>query len=111
MTEPTASITLLGRRAPEEQAFEIQLTIGPPYQVGDQPHEWACPIGLTPLYKNLRDASASDSLQALCLAMSLALDLLSGFREKGGELMYESGEQFPLDAYCFGTALGNRKPA
>lgn len=105
MSDPTASINLLGKRSPDDDGFQINVQVGPPYQVDDEPHEWACPVSMVPLYKNLRDAHANDSLQALCLALSLALDLLSGFRDKGGELFYESGERFPLEAYCFGAAL------
>lgn len=106
MSDSTASISLQGKRSPDDEAFQIDIQIGTPYQVDNNPNEWACPVSMTPLYKSLRDAHASDSLQALCLALSLALDLLAGFREKGGELFYESGERFPLEAYCFGTALG-----
>lgn len=109
MSNPTASITLLGKRSDEDEAFEILLEVGPPYEVNGHPNEWACPVSIRPLFKNLRDAHAGDSLQSLCLALSLVFDLLADFRKKGGELTYETGEQFPLEAYCFGTALHEGK--
>jgi len=89
---------------PGEAAFELRIQIGAPYQVGDDPNEWACPVALSPLYGRLRDAHAGSSFQALCLACSLALDLLDSFRQQGGSLFYSPGEDFPLNAYSFGVA-------
>jgi hypothetical protein len=98
-----AGETIWGQR-PGEDAFEITIEIGTPCQVGDDPEEWACPVALTPLYKGLQDAHGGSSFQALCLASSLVLDLLSGFKEKGGVLFHSPGEEFPLEAYAFGVA-------
>jgi hypothetical protein len=56
------------------------------------------------LYEKLIDARGEDPLQALCLAISLALELLDAFRQSGGTLTYETGEAFPLEAYAFGLA-------
>ncbi|WP_425479190.1 DUF6968 family protein [Pseudoxanthomonas composti] len=92
---------LWGQRAGEE-AFEICIEIGTPYQVGDDPHEWACPVALTPLHGRLRDAHGRSSFQALCLASSLALDLLYCFKEQGGAVFYSLGEDFAFEAYSFG---------
>ena len=85
---------------------DIEIAIGAPYQVEheDDLEEWACPVSLKPLYKNLRDAHGSDSFQAMCLAASLVIDLLIGFQEKGGKLIMEDGAEFPLNAYWFGHA-------
>lgn len=98
---------MLGTR-PGEQPFRITVQIGMPYRWGTDPEEWACPVAVSPLFRNLQDAHGNDSFQALCLAVALAQDLLNGFREQGGILSYEGdGEgdgQFPLEAYAFGVA-------
>ncbi len=91
----------------EENAFEINIVakIGKPYSVKDNEHidEWACPVSLEPLYKKLHDVHGSGSFQALCLANNLIIDLLRGFKEKGGQLVYEDGNEFLLEAYWFGS--------
>ena len=108
MKKITASETLWVQR-PDEAPFEVEIQIGVPYQVGTDPEEWACPVSLAPLYKRLHDAHGGSAFQALCLAASLVLDLLYGVREKGGAVLQESGEDFPLEAYAFGVAT--RKPS
>jgi hypothetical protein len=105
MNAVIAQMSMLGAR-PGEPPFTITVQIGTPYQCGDDPEEWACPVAVLPLFKNLSDAHGGDSFQALCLAMSLAQDLLHGFRENGGALSYETGESFLLEAYSFG--IGKR---
>lgn len=79
--------------------FEIAIDIGQPYRCGDSPEEWACPVALRGLYDRLHDAHGNDALQALCLAISLALDLLSAFKDEGGKLLYADGGEVPLEAY------------
>ena len=103
MSPEIASERIWGQR-PGEDAFEIRIEIGAPYQVGDDPHEWACPVALPPLHSRLHDAHGGSSFQALCLASSLALDLLHGFKEQGGAVFYSPGEDFPFEAYSFGIA-------
>lgn len=103
MDAVTATEVIWGQR-PGEDAFEIRIEIGTPYPVGDSPQEWACPVAVYPLFNTLHDAHGGSSLQALCLAMSLALDLLQGFKDKGGVLFYTPGEEFPIEAYAFGIA-------
>jgi hypothetical protein len=107
MDNPIAQLSLLGAR-PDEQPFQITVQIGTPYLYAKDPEEWACPVVVSPLFKNLRDAHGGDSFQALCLAVALAQDLLHGFRENGGVLSNEGdgeGEDtFPLEAYAFGAA-------
>ena len=98
-----AQMSMLGTR-PGEPPFMITVQVGTPYRCGDDPQEWACPVSVAPLFKKLSDAHGGDSFQALCLALSLAQDLLHGFREKAGTLSYETGESFPLEAYSFGIA-------
>jgi hypothetical protein len=99
----TAISSIMGQRHGEE-SFQIQVKIGVPFQCGIDPEEWACPVALTPLYNHLHDVHGSDSFQALCLAISLVLDLLHEFKEKDGALKFSSGEEFPLEAYSFGVA-------
>jgi len=107
MNDPIAQLSLVGTR-PGGQPFKITVQIGKPYLYGTDPEEWACPVAVLPLFKALRDAHGNDSFQALCLAVSLAQDLLHGFREQGGVLSNEGegeGEDtFPLEAYAFGAA-------
>jgi hypothetical protein len=103
MDKVIAQTSLFGQR-PGEERFEITVEIGTPYQCGEDLKEWACPVAVRPLYKRLHDAHGSDSFQSLCLAISLAQDLLQDFREKGGLLTYENGESFPLESYSFGVA-------
>jgi len=38
----------------------------------------------------------------MCLATSLVIDLLEAYKEKGGKLLMENGDEFPLEAYWFG---------
>ena len=102
MDSVIASTKLLAQR-PGEDPFEVEVKIGTPYQIGEE--EWACPVAVTPLYRKLHDTHGSCSFQALCLASALALDLLSGFKEKGGSLSITPGEEFPLEAYSFGIAV------
>jgi hypothetical protein len=74
---------------PKRGGFEIDLRIGFPYQITES--EWACPIGLSPLYDHLRDQHGIDSWQVLMLAQRLAKTLLSGFVEDGGRLLNSQG--------------------
>lgn len=105
MKEVIARTKLIGLTV-EGEKHDIEVKIGVPYKVehDDGLEEWACPVSLTPLYNRLHDAHGSDSFQAMCLAASLVIDLLTSFQEKGGELMLEGGDAFPLDAYWFGHA-------
>ena len=99
--ELIAKETMFGR-LPDGERFEINVEIGAPYQWPGEADEWACPVSVAPLYPKLRDIHGGSSLQALCLALSLAKSLLDGFVEKGGELTQDSGEGFALNA-VFGT--------
>jgi hypothetical protein len=91
---------------PDGERITIELSVGAPYQVTDgSGHEWACPVSLTPLYSRLHDAHGSTSLQALCLALSLAIDLLAKFREDGGTLAHDDGTEYTLDPLAFGAAV------
>lgn len=96
-------MSIFGQR-PGEERFEIKVEIGAPYQCSNDPEEWACPVAVRPLHKRLHDIHGGDSFQSLCLAISLAQDLLQDFKEKGGLLTDETGDLFPLESYSFGAA-------
>jgi len=104
MNEFIAKTELIGQR-PGKQPISIVIEIGKPYLRGNDPEEWGCPVSLTPLCKNLRDAVGGDAFQALCLGAALIINLLEDFKEKGGALRFKDGDgEFPLDAYAFGSA-------
>ena len=67
----------------------ITIRIGKPYPVSGS--EWACPVALDGLYKDLHDQHGIDSLQSLNLAMRLAQQLLSNLEEDGGHFFFEEG--------------------
>lgn len=79
--------------------FPIKVEIGAPYQSGDDPETWLCPVRIDPLYSHLRDIAGADGFQALCLASRLAVSLLRGYIEDGGRLLHDDGTDFSLDSY------------
>lgn len=95
-----AETRLYGKLAGEEP-FEIVIRIGLPYKSDSA---WACPVSIEPLHNSLPDIRGDDSLQSLCLAISMAIDLLSGFKASGGKLLNSTGELFSLEPYSFGAA-------
>jgi hypothetical protein len=63
MEKVIAQTSFFGQR-PGEERFEITVEIGAPYQCGEDPEEWACPVAVSPLYKRLHDAHGGDSFQS-----------------------------------------------
>lgn len=101
MNAVIAELVLFAKRRGEEP-FKVTVQIGTPYKSLDDPEEWACPVVVGPLYKHLPDVYGTDSMQALCLAVSLVLKSLQAFRDDGGTLSFDgSGDDFPLEAYSF----------
>ncbi len=100
MTAALASTQMVGIR-PGGERLTITVRIGQPYLSNSHPDTWSCPVSVEPLYSKLADIAGEDSLQALVLACSLAFTLLQDFKDKGGKLLNEDGEDFPLDAYGF----------
>ena len=98
-----AKTDLIGIR-PDGKEIIISIEVGKPYLKENSKgfEEWACPISLKPLYKNLPDIHGSNAFQALRLTSSLLLDLLLNFTKKGGELFLDRNNKFPFDAYHFG---------
>ena len=104
MESVIASEKLLAQR-PGEQAFEFIIEVGTPYRIAHDPEEWACPISMKPLHYDLRDAHGNSSLQAICLATTLALHLLQEFKQLGGIVRYPNGTDCPLEAYSVGRMM------
>jgi hypothetical protein len=71
---------------PTGERLDCLVEIGKPYQV--ETGEWACALSLGELYPGLPEVSGEDSLQALCLALSLTRQLLTHFIEDGGRISY-----------------------
>lgn len=87
---------------PTGERLNCLVEIGKPYQA--ETGEWSCPLSLGELYPKLPDITGEDSLQALCLALSLARQLLTHFFDAGGRILLagtdsETHREFPLDAY------------
>ena len=108
MSDSIASVQIVGLR-PDGSKLPISFEVGAPYRnTQSDVEEWRCAVSLQPLYSRLAHAAGADAIQALCLALSLGLDLLGKFVEDGGRLLNDDGTEFPLKSYSFGYAL--RKP-
>ena len=107
MTEVIARESLFGTR-PGGIRFAVEVNVGKPFRVeGIAVEEWICPLTLSPLLGDVRDVHGNSSLQALCLALSLAIDSLEEFKADGGSLTYEDGTEYDLWSLSF-TAAANR---
>jgi hypothetical protein len=93
---PIASVDIHAIK-PNGDRLIIEVRVGAPHQVDED--EWWCPVSMHPLFGRLHDAVGGSSLQSLCLAISLVLQLLGNFREDGGTLHYDDGTTFALEAY------------
>ena len=86
--------------------LRVVVRVGAPYRAGAD--EWACAVAVDGLQGRLRDVHAGSSLQALCLATSLARSIVGGFVEERGQLNYAgTAEAFDVNA-CFGGLGGTR---
>ena len=86
---PTSEIvatTELACIRPTGERINCRVEIGKPYRA--ETGEWACALSLGELYPKLPDVRGEDSLQALCLALSLTRQLLTYFKEDGGRILY-----------------------
>ena len=102
MSPIVASLALEAHSA-DRGDFVLTIEVGLPYRSSDHYDEWVCPVALRPL--RVTDARGGDSFQALCLALSLVLNELQGFRDNGMTLLM-GGDDFPIDAYWFWAARG-----
>jgi len=88
------------------QQKEVTVKINKPYCT--QQGEWACPITMNGLHENLNEIRGEDSLQALCLGISLVANILRNFVKDGGViLMHGTDSEFPIDAYF--SSLGTNQ--
>ena len=76
------------------QRSRLVVELGRPYRALEG--EWACPVAIHGLHDRLQDVRGEDSLQALCLAVSLIRSLLSSYLEDGGLLMHPDTD-YPYD--------------
>src|SRR6267143_1946399 len=96
--KPTTGITQLLCVRPSGERIQVTVAIGHPFPTAAG--DWACPIEITALHGRLPDVHGTDSLQALCLAIRAAGELLASFVADGGRILHPATEEnFPLDAY------------
>ena len=85
----------------------VTVRVGKPYRISA--HEWACPVelrGHEPRYADLRGV---DSVQALCMAISLVRSRLEDFIDKGGKILHvEDGSEW--DAAALAATFGRVGP-
>lgn len=83
----------------------VQIRVGKPYEVSFR--EWACPVeirGFEPRYPDIR---GGDSVQALCLAITLVRLRIEDFIEKGGRVLDpDNGSEW--DKRMLRAAFGQR---
>src|SRR5688500_15277010 len=79
--------------------IHIEVRIGQPGPVAHD--EWTCSVAVDGLHNSLADIRGGSSLQALCLAVSLARQLLMSFIEDGGRLTQRGTENEFDIAACF----------
>src|SRR5215208_2728369 len=102
--QPIATLSLLARMAEMREEFPVKVSIGTPYALANG--SWACPVELDGLHDRPADIVGEDSLQALCLAVQFAGNLLAAFVRRGGTLRSPDDlpeDSFPLEAY-FGAS-------
>jgi hypothetical protein len=73
---------------------KVLVRVGKPYKDADGP--WRCPCELAGFEPRYVDMAGADSMQALCLAVSVVRRRLEHFIEDGGRIFYESGEELSL---------------
>ncbi|MFY9607342.1 MAG: hypothetical protein WAU45_01845 [Blastocatellia bacterium] len=94
----TIATTALTCVRPTGDRIDVVVEIGVPYRAEDG--EWACALSLGALELGMPHVKGDDSLQALCLALSLARQLLTYFAEDGGRILIAGTEsEFPMDSY------------
>lgn len=98
MPEFIARRELIGVSASGKR-FAISIEIGKPVAAREPNENWQCELSITPpLMHRAINVGGYDSMQALCLAISLAHFHLREFLESGGRLLYpDTGEEFTLE--------------
>jgi len=72
-------------KLPGGESRRVGVRVGKPYAVSAL--EWACPVELKGLESRYPDIRGNDSLQALCLALSLVRMRLQDIVEEGGKVL------------------------
>ena len=100
MTEMIAQYTLTAKRV-GEPAFLLSLAVCKPELSEEMAPAWACSVIVSPLHSKAVSIYGDGSLQALCLGIRHAMQMLQAFVEGGGVLLYENGETFEPSVFGF----------
>ena len=80
------------------ERFIVSIEIGKPFKWGGtSPTEWACAVKVEPFHSTTTHGEGS--FQALCLALQWVRSQLNYFKEEGGLLMWENGEEWDIEVY------------
>ena len=94
---------------PGGERVAVTVAIGHPYPTSEG--DWACAVEVAGLHGRLKDIVGADSLQALCLAIRAAHDLLASFVADGGRVLDpRTGDEVDLDAQFGSRSLGQHRP-
>lgn len=96
-----ATLELL-KISPDGERTPVNVHVGRPCR--DEGGFWTCPVEISNININAADIAGDDSMQALCLGLRFAREMLHLVIERGSRLVdpQEGKEDFPFEAY-FGT--------
>jgi predicted methyltransferase len=94
---PPIAKTELVRVRPGGERTVLTVEIGQPYKTPEG--IWRTPLALHGLDGRLSDICGEDSLQSLCLALSMVHRRLTSVVEAGDRLVDAEGGVFPFEAY------------
>lgn len=86
--------------ASDGREFDATIAAGRPYRATSG--EWHCSVEMSGLEEQLADMAGEDSLQALCMALSVVRAMLEHFVEQGGQLFYRNSRSKFEIARTFG---------
>ena len=88
--------------AGDGKRLALTVKIGTPIRVG--PDEWSCPVAVNGLVDELRPLRGASSLQAMCLATTLARRILEDLVAQGGRPTYRGSDgDFDIEATFSGV--------
>jgi hypothetical protein len=108
--KPSTGMTSFTCVRPDGARVSVTIAVGHPYPTSEG--DWACPVEIDGLQGRLEDIAGSDSMQALCLAIRTARDLLDSFMADGGRILDPgTGKPVRLDDH-FGSpgSTGSPRP-
>jgi hypothetical protein len=76
---------------PDGSKRSVHFSLAAPFQAASG--EWRCKLDVSPIL-SAREICGGNSMQSLCLAISLGLNMLEHFVETGGRLEYEDGTPY-----------------